>query len=230
MGIMTITSNPMWVHSLEDYCSMFNLDEQTLKLSILDYPAGISSFNSEMFAKGHANVVSADRHYDLSPMDMVKHVGFVIQDLSENIEQWSSQFHQAAVDEIDDFLNRSNQYAQLFLRDYSVGQQESRYQVAKLPRLPFNDLQFDLALCSDLMFRSPKFTPLEVATELARIAKEVRIFPLMDRHGEISAELGPVMLALQQQDFGIEVKEVSFKLHKKSNAMLRVWAKACAVT
>ncbi len=39
-----------------------------------------------------------------------------------------------------------------FLADYRAGRQEGRYVDAALPALPFDDLAFDLALCSHLLF------------------------------------------------------------------------------
>ena len=68
---------------------------------------------------------------------------------------------------------------------------------------------------------------MRVIRELARVAKEVRIFPLIDRHGQPSPFLGPVLLGLQEGNYGVEVKEVPYHLQPKGNAMLRVWAQQC---
>lgn len=209
---------------------MFGLTDQDLSLNVLDFPAGISCFAAEMHELGHNNVISADRYYDLSPMDMVKHVDFVIQDLSERVDQHIKKLHTDAEQEIENLTNVWNQYAQTFLADYSVGQQEGRYQAASLPRLPFEDRQFDLALCSDMIFHNPDIDTEVAAMELMRVAKEVRVFPLLDHAGETSKEIGPLMLSLQQKNLGVEVKEVPYNLQKKSNAMLRIWANECVVS
>lgn len=221
--------NLTWVHSLADYCSMFRLDDQDLKASILDFPGRIASFTAEMAALSHLNVVSVDRHYDLSPLDMVKHVDFCIQGLAESILQAKDQLHPQVVAERDQQVNSANYVAQLFLNDYSVGQEAGRYQAAKLPCLPFAKAQFDLALCSHLVFRTPFFSAQEIVSELMRVAKEARIFPLLNTQGELAEELGPLMLELQQLDYGLEIKEVDYPFYEKNNAMLRIWAKACPV-
>ena len=61
------------------------------------------------------------------------------------------------------------------------------------------------------------------------MASEVRIFPLIDREGNTSEFLGPVLLQLQKENYGVEVREVNYHLHKAENAMLRVWAQKCDV-
>jgi len=39
-----------------------------------------------------------------------------------------------------------------------------------------------------------------------------------------------VLLGLQQENFGVEVREVSCALYPEGNAMLRVWAQECEVS
>ena len=100
--------------------------------------------------------------------------------------------------------------------------------------LPFPDFAFDLALCPDYLFTDDDNQNIEFhlqqIIELARVAKEVRIFPLSDSQGQPSPLLGPVLLALQQDNFGIEVRDVTTVLHPKGSAMLRVWAQQCHVS
>ena len=116
------------------------------------------------------------------------------------------------------------------MADYSRGLSCGRYQAVSGRRLPFEDCHFDLALCADSMSGASKHSMLERITELCRVAQEVRLFPLLDRSGEIAEVFGPVMLAMQQANYGIEVKQVPDKKGQlETNAMLRIWAKACLV-
>lgn len=220
---------PALVHSLADYRSMFDLDEAAMQRRIIDYPAGISAFNAEMVAAGYRKVVSVDPYYHLSPMDMIKHVDFVIQELSEKADHFEAHLQGHGEQAIENILNVWNQYAQEFLADYSVGKQEGRYRAGSLPRLPFADDEFELALCSDMIFREVKFSSEAIVLELCRVANEVRIFPLLNQEGEIATQLGPVVLSLQQLNLGVEIKAVPYTLLAKSNAMLRVWRKECVV-
>lgn len=94
----------------------------------------------------------------------------------------------------------------------------------------FKDFEFDLVLNLNDLFGRPVRQPstyVAAIKEMARIGKEVRIFPLLDEKGEIAAILGPVLLALQQENYGIEVKEVSSKHYQQGNAMLVVRANTC---
>ncbi len=99
--------------------------------------------------------------------------------------------------------------------------------------LPFPDFAFDLALCPDYLFIDEENQSIDFhlkqILELARVAKEVRIFPLSDSQGLPSHLLGPVLLGLQQENYGIEVRDVTTFLHPKGSAMLRVWAQQCHV-
>lgn len=97
--------------------------------------------------------------------------------------------------------------------------------------MPFDNFSFDFALSSHYLFADLDDQDVEfhlkVIKELARVAKEVRIFPLIDRHNQPSPFLGPVLLGLQQENFGAEVREVAYHLQPSGNAMLRVWAQQC---
>ncbi len=97
----------------------------------------------------------------------------------------------------------------------------------------FEDFNFDLALCPNYLFGANAPLTLEstfqVITELARVAKEVRIYPLKKENEESSSLLGPTLLRLQQKNYGVEVKSVAPTLHLSANAMLRVWALQCTV-
>ncbi|GAH25802.1 unnamed protein product, partial [marine sediment metagenome] len=52
---------------------------------------------------------------------------------------------------------------------------------------------------------------LAAVEEMIRVAGEIRIFPLQDYQGEIASLVGPLMLALQQKNYGVEVKQVPYQ-------------------
>lgn len=100
--------------------------------------------------------------------------------------------------------------------------------------LPFADFAFDIALCPDFLFTDAENQSidfhLQQILELARVAKDVRIFPLTNHIGMPSPLLGPVLLCLQQDNYGVEIRDVTTAKHPKGNAMLRVWAQQCHVS
>jgi len=100
-------------------------------------------------------------------------------------------------------------------------------------QLPFADFNFDFALSSHDLFTQFEKTQseacIQIIRELARVANEVRIFPVVDALGQVTPLLGPVLLGLQQANYGVEVREVPYTLYPKGNVMLRVWAQVCSV-
>lgn len=97
--------------------------------------------------------------------------------------------------------------------------------------LLYPDFAFDYALSAHFLFGGLKGQTvdlhLQVIHELARVAKEVRIFPLIDQQGKTSEFLGPVLLQLQKEGYGVEVRDVDCHAQHAENAMLRVWAQKC---
>ena len=103
------------------------------------------------------------------------------------------------------------------------------YSDASHETLSFDDFTFDLALCPYSLFTDAQTVDalMVMIRELARVAKEVRIFPLSDAQGLPSPLLGPVLLGLNQDHYGVEVRDVTSSRPSKGNAMLRVWAQQC---
>lgn len=185
------------IYNLANYRQIFDLQDKDLHKSILDCSADISSFNAEMHAL-HYSVISINSLYTLSSAEM-----------------------QQKIAPIDAELNSQ----QLFMQDYAVGKKEGRYLPLTMP-LPFNDHQFELALCADLL--SHQHADL-LMNELCRVAAEVRIFPLLNKDGALIEALGPIMLALYERNLGVEVREISWGEEKTGQAMLRIWATECIV-
>jgi len=206
-----------WGHSLSDYVQMFNLTDDELNKNILDVRGGPSSFNAEMTANGK-NVTSCDEMYHLPEQEINKQVRSNLA----NPDMLEKDFQ--------DFKNQQTKNIETFLSDYSKGKKENRYIAAELTKLPFKTHEFDLALLHHGLFNNHSLTPQEITqilNELSRVTHEVRVFPLLDNEGKNSPLLGPVMMMLQQQEFGVEVKHVDFEIQSYSNAMLRVWPLVC---
>jgi hypothetical protein len=211
-------------------CQMFCLTDADFNKKILDFPAGISSFNMQAYERGQ-NIISADSLYSLDFDALTTMAEKILRSDQQQLETLFAKnlIHNDIT--VDDIMNDWQKSTADFLSDFVQGKKEGRYVAAKLPELPFHTNQFDLALCSDLVFhtKASAFSPAEVIAQLCRVAEEVRVFPLLDESGEISSELGPLMLTLQQKNFGIEVKEVTYKKRTGGNALLRLWAKECKV-
>jgi hypothetical protein len=71
-----------------------------------------------------------------------------------------------------------------FLDDFGAGKASGRYVDAELPKLPFANSSFDIAVCSHFLFlysdhHSEAFH-VESIRELIRVGRYVRVFPLRE--------------------------------------------------
>ena len=211
-----------WVYSLADYQQVFDLKDQDLEKKILDFPSGISSVNAELYAQGHT-IVSADPLYNLSIQAMKVQVKQILEELIADLEK-----HELA----EKIIFQWRHSAELFLADFELGKKQGRYRALALP--PFDQVEqtFDLLLCPDFLLDSLvslEYSSQDIMNELCKLAIEVRIYPLSEAKNKVAAELGPIMLAFQQRNFGVEIRAVNYPIRNHSNAMLRIWAKTCEV-
>ena len=222
----------LWGHSLDDYREMFDLSESDLNGRLLEVGGGPTTFNADMQARG-ANVISCDDMFAY-PIEKMKAVSrAVFDDTLSHAEADPSSYNWQRFGSLEELAKAREQGLTRFFEDFEPGTLAGRYVTAEFPSLPFKDFQFDLALCAHHLFVSGEKheTDFHVNSilEMARVAHEVRIFPLSDRLGRVSDRLGPVMLALQQNNLGVEVRQVDYSLQVNGNAMLRVWAHECVV-
>jgi SAM-dependent methyltransferase len=115
---------------------------------------------------------------------------------------------------------------QAFLADYEQGTRAGRYVCGASPALPFAPGSFDLALCSHLLFLYTDNLTLEfhqqAILDMLRVAREVRIFPLLTYNAETSPYLEAVLSALRQAGYKASVEPVLYEFQRGGNEMLRV--------
>lgn len=222
----------LWGHHVDEYQKMFDLTPENLQSCLLEFGCGTSAFNSELTAES-VNVVSCDPLFNLDKNVLQQQESAMFQASVERFTRNQQQYDFSHYGNLQQFIHYRQAGVSEFFADYEQGKQQNRYIAAENHRLPFNDFKFDLALCSHYLFADLDDQNIDlhvnIIQELARVAKEVRIFPLIDRQGQPSPLLGPVLLSLQQHNYGIEVREVSYYLQPKGNAMLRVFAQHCKV-
>ena len=223
----------LWGHHVDEYKEMFALSQADLTGRILEFGSGASAVNAELRDKA-VEIISCDPLFVLDKATLTTNVSLVFEDMVARIHNEPDKFDFSRYGSFDAFIDYRRQGIAEFFRDYDKGKAQKRYLPATDYQLPFKDFEFDFVLSSHYLFADLDDQDVnfhvDVIRELARVAKEVRIFPLIDRNGQTSPFLGPVLLGLQQDDFGIEVREVSYHLQAKGNAMLRVWAQQCQLT
>ena len=218
--------------SKAEYGAMFGLTDKKLSGRILDCAGGPSSFNAELTEEG-GSVVSCDPIYRFSAKDISERVEETYADVMRNVRENADAF-------VWTYAGSPEQHAEVrmaamrrFLEDFPEGFEEGRYVEGGLPVLPFGEDSFDLSLCSHFLFTysselSEEFH-LASILEMCRIAKEVRVFPLLTSSvhrggdaGERAPNLGPVMNELGNRGYDANVERVPYEFQKGGNEMLRV--------
>lgn len=215
-----------WGRSLAEYTKMFALTPEDLGLNILDCAGGPASFNAEMTSQGY-QVISCDPIYQFSADEIAERIEdtyeLVINGVRENLDAyvWENMRSPSELGQIR--MAAMNK----FLADFPQGVEEGRYLNQGLPVLPFNNGEFDLALCSHFLFTYSdellETFHLASIIEMSRVAKEVRIFPLLNISGEVSPLLDPVINKLSVKGYILEIHRVTYEFQKGGDRMLRIF-------
>jgi SAM-dependent methyltransferase len=212
-----------WGRSMEEYVRMFDLRESDLSGKILGVGDGPASFNAEMNRLGR-HVVSCDPVYLFSPQQIRSRVQAVYPKMIQGVRECAAEFVWGYVRSPDHLGEMRMIAMEKFLADFQDGKREGRYLAASLPRLPFADGAFDLAVCSHLLFlysdQLSREFHIAAVKEMRRVAKEVRIFLLLKLGNERSPHVEAVVDALRESGLSATVKRVPYEFQKGGNEML----------
>lgn len=214
-----------WGRTLEEYKLMFNLSLSDLKTKILGCGDGPASFNAEMTQQGYS-VVSIDPIYKFSAEEIKQRVQEIYEPVISQVKQNSNRFVWKNFCDADELGQVRLATMEKFLTDYKVGKATGRYLYQSLPSLELADNQFELCLCSHLLFLYSEQLSLDfhIASifELLRISPEVRIFPLLNLDCQISPYLEPVIQELSSKGINVKLETVDYEFQKGGNQMLRI--------
>lgn len=212
--------------SFADYRDMFCLDEDGLtKMRILGCGDGPASFNMEATRLG-ASVHSVDPLYAFSALEIKARIDETFEDNFRQIVADKGKFVFTRYPDIEAHKQARKDAMDAFLSDYEGGRIQGRYREASLPSLPFPDDAFDLALVSHLLFLYSAHLTLEfhIASirELMRLARETRIFPLVDLNAKPSPYVEAVKDTLRGDGYVCDEIEVDYEVQKGATRMLRI--------
>jgi hypothetical protein len=224
---MSLTLNEIvpFGRTYREYEAMFALTPADMQGRILGCGDGPASFNAEATAAG-CDVTSIDPIYQFSAEQIRQKFSAIVGDIIDQIrrtsDNWVWTFH-AGPDELHASRCAT---VEKFAADFPSGKQAGRYMTGQLPQLPFPDQAFDLALCSHLLFLySDHLTAefhVESVLELCRVAREVRIFPLVTLSLQRSPYIEPVCRRLNEAGRSCEIVQVPYELQRGGNQMLRI--------
>lgn len=212
-----------WGRSLAEYIAMFNLTEADLKQKILGCGDGPASFNTELTKLG-GEVISIDPIYAFSAQEISARIQAVYPDIKAQVSQKPTDYVWKQFDSVEDLCEKRMQTMDLFLEDFEENNGGDRHQNQSLPKLSFSDKYFDLALCSHLLFLYSQQLDLAMhiasITELYRVAKEVRIYPLVTLSGELSPHLDYVRAKLLAAGVETKLVDVAYEFQRGATQML----------
>jgi hypothetical protein len=218
-----------WGRSFDEYRRMFALTDGDLAGAVLGCGDGPAGFNAEATDRGH-RVVSCDPVYAFSAGEIERRVGECYEVVIAQVKRDPDGFVWDHFRDPDHLGACRLAAMRRFLADFEKGKREGRYVAASLPRLPFADGRFSLALVSHLLFLYSGQLDLEFHTEalgeLLRVAGEVRVFPLLGLDGRWSPHVGPVREHLERAGLRVEIEAVAYEFQRAAdhagNRMMRV--------
>jgi len=220
---MKLNSIVPWGRSLAEYRAMFMLTDEDLEKSILGCSDGPASFNAELTELG-GEVVSVDPVYQFSRDEIAHRIDEVAGEVLSEVEKHHDNYIWTQIPSVEALAITRMGTMSTFLKDYETGCRHGRYLNASLPQLPFAEGEFDLALCSHFLFLYSDhldcdfhFTALK---ELGRIAREIRIYPLVTLDGSPSPHLPKILALLENESWQFTRQSVDYRFQKGADDML----------
>jgi hypothetical protein len=214
-----------WGRSYDEYVRMFALGDADLRLRILGCADGPASFNADASRRG-ARVVSCDPLYQFDAGAIRARIDATAHDVLEQTRANADTFVWSSIASVEELGAVRMGAMTRFLDDYERGTREGRYLPAALPRLPFADGAFDLALCSHFLFlyseRLNADFHVAAASELCRVASAVRIFPLLSLDGARSPWVDPVREHLGRAGLAVSLETVAYEFQRGGNQMMAI--------
>ena len=220
-----------WGRNIDEYKAMFLLSNEDMQKRIAGFGDGPASFNCQATANGY-HVTSFDPIYQFSKEQLERRIEevrtVVMKQMAENTENyiWETITSLAELEAV------RMSAMKMFLEDYEKGKTEKRYIYHELPNpLPYPDNFFDIGLSSHflLMYTALGFDfHIAAITEMLRVCREVRIFPLCDLDSNKS-DLVEAVIDHFRKWYSVEIKTTGYEFQKGANRLLIIHNPANAI-
>ena len=179
-----------WGRSLDEYSQMFNLTASYMNVKIISFGDGPASFNSEM-TKIDKNIISLDPIYQFTKSELKQRIDETRKTVIEQIKSNQENFVWKKIKNVQELEQIRMQAMSNFIEDFDLGKNQGRYVYHELPNpTKYNDLEFDLGLSSHFLILYSQLGldfHLKSISEMLRICKEIRIFPILNLNATIAA-------------------------------------------
>lgn len=211
-----------WGRNMEEYKLMFQLSDSDMSKRIAGFGDGPASFNYEMTER-NASVISFDLIYQFSKEDIEKRIEevriTVMQQMKENMDNyvWKN------IRNLDELEKTRMSAMRKFLADYEKGKLEGRYVFHELPnKLSYETDYFDIGLSSHflLMYTALGYDfHIASMTEMLRVCKEIRVFPIVDLDAN-NSEIITAVIDYFKKDYKVEIVKTDYEFQKGDNNLL----------
>ena len=204
---------------------MFSLSREDLKKRILGCGDGPASFNSVLTRRG-GHVVSIDPLYQYSHLEIKKRIGETYEQVLSQTRKNRAEFIWERISSVEELGHIRMAAMNAFLDDFSSGVSQGRYLPASLPKIPFRYRTFDISLSSHFLFLYCDHLSIDFHVssikEMCNVAREARVFPLLDLAARLSRYVAPVKSILEQDGYGVKIEVVDYEFQKGGNKMMIV--------
>lgn len=216
-----------WGRSFEEYRHMFALGPDDLASPVLGCGDGPASFNAEATRLG-ARVISCDPIYRWDAGHLRERIAATSEQVLSETRRNAHEFVWDSIRSVEDLAVIRQAAMEQFLADFGGHAPGRRYVAAELPRLPFRGAAFSLALCSHLLFlysnQLGEAFHHAAVHELCRVAREVRIFPLVALGGQRSPYIHSTTAVLRKAGRQVSIEKVPYEFQRGGDEMMRVRA------
>jgi hypothetical protein len=212
-----------WGRSFDEYVAMFALSGLDLQRRILGCGDGPAAFNARLTRQG-GRVWSVDPLYRFGADDVRQRIAATYEDVMDQTRKNKHEFLWTSIGSVEELGRIRMAAMEEFLSDFPQGKEQGRYVDGELPQLPFDDREFDLAVCSHLLFLyseqlSEDFHAASIQ-ELCRVADEVRIFPLLELGASKSRHLPAMIDRLRVLGYSVTIVPVAYEFQRGGNQMM----------
>lgn len=211
-----------WGRNMAEYRLMFQLNDNDMSKKIAGFGDGPASFNCEASRQGYS-VTSFDPIYQFSKSALQKRIEEVRVTVMEQMRQNADNYVWSDIKDLDELEHIRMSAMKLFLSDYEKGREEQRYLCHELPsRIPFGDDTFDIGLSSHFLLMYTRLGydfHIQSITEMLRVCREIRIFPIVDLDAQ-KTELIEKVIAYFRKCYSVEIRKTEYGFQKGDNKML----------
>jgi hypothetical protein len=211
-----------WGRSLDEYSQIFKLTDSDLKGKIISFGDGPASFNSEMTKLGKT-VVSLDPIYQFTKNELKQRIDETKETVIEQMKANQENFVWKNIKNVDELEHIRMRAMNCFLDDFELGKKQERYIYHELPNpTKYDSLEYDLGLSSHFLILYSQLGldfHIKSITEMLRICKEIRIFPILNLNAMKSEVLDDIINHFND-DFFVNMESSDYEFQKGGDKMM----------